>query len=142
MEILEAKIIYLTEQKQRSIVESKMDTGTIKLGANKELSRKVLPSIQLEGFFYGGGVVAYSEWVVMTGMQLSRPTARQHLILQTICAGVDNVVSLPQPYDVIGLGRIERRWLTSETWVQIPQHYCKAFRDNNPAPAHLFFSLA
>ena len=34
-----------------------MDTGTIKLGTNKELSRKVPPSILLEGFFYGGGKV-------------------------------------------------------------------------------------
>ena len=29
-----------------------MDTGTIKLGAKKELSRKPLPSVLLEGFFY------------------------------------------------------------------------------------------
>ncbi len=33
-----------------------MVTGTIKLGAYKELSRKPLPGDLLEGFFYGGGV--------------------------------------------------------------------------------------
>lgn len=33
-----------------------MDTGNIKLGAIKRLSRKPRPSVLLEGFFYGGGV--------------------------------------------------------------------------------------
>ncbi len=72
-----------------------MDTGTIKLGAKKELSRKVLPSIQLEGFFYGGGygglTVVNLENLPREEVQFDsdepqsccRPTARQHLILQT-----------------------------------------------------------
>ena len=61
-----------------------MVTGTIKLGAKKELSRKPLPGDQLEGFFYGGGVT------LKLRNRLSRTENgkkllihRQHLILQT-----------------------------------------------------------
>ena len=68
-----------------------MVTGQIKLGATKELSRNSQSRDQLEGFFYGGGVVlrlititpaTYQERQIGRSISQSR---RQHLILQTIC---------------------------------------------------------
>ena len=52
----------MTEQKQRIIVESKMDIGRIKLGATKRLSRKPLSGVLLEGFFYAGTFEEFIGW--------------------------------------------------------------------------------
>lgn len=77
----------LTEQKQRSIVDIVMATGTIKLGAYKKLSRNPLPSGQLESFFYGGGVLGRLYWLMPDTfgtkeryVSCAVNPARQHLI--------------------------------------------------------------
>ena len=71
----------MTNKNKWIIVESKMVTGRIKLGAYKELSRKSLSRDQLEGFFYGGSSDRQSGGKPQVA---GSSPARQHLILQTI----------------------------------------------------------
>jgi hypothetical protein len=86
-----------------------MDTGTIKLGTNKELSRKVPPSILLEGFFYAGSVCILEGFATPSIMPVMRR--------------VNDTASWPKSYasESCVVSRIRR------------------LRDNNPARQCLIF---
>ena len=73
---------YLTAQKQRIIVESNMVQDNTKLGAKRPQS-KSLSCAKLRGFFYGGSLMREER---RCADDAGSNPARQHLILQTICA--------------------------------------------------------
>ena len=100
-------ILFCTNQKQRSIVESNMDTGQIQLGVKKG-SGEFLDRYPTQGFFYGGGrggqMVRYllcsrigrrnidkiipllvdESLFAENKLSIAVPTARQHLIFYDI----------------------------------------------------------
>lgn len=77
-------IFYWTNKNKWIIVESKMVTGRIKLGANLRLLRKPLSGDLLRGFFYGGVAEEFIGWEGWHSYNYGEQL-RQHLILQAIC---------------------------------------------------------
>ncbi len=121
----------MTNPKQRSIVESKMESGQIQLGVLKS-SEESSDQVPTQGFFYGGQVDEKPKAMYVRTIN----PARQHLILQTIYVGGGLVTGQSSGFDAEDRGALaetQRRLRTSASYAELV--------GSTTARRHLFYDI-